>query len=332
MPIATLARCDVGVGGDVIRRREARLRGRWHYLDTSVSSLPGADHLPVPGRWSSSSGSRSSPSETVAFVLQGGGSLSATQVGMLRALTEAGIRPNLIVGSSAGALNAVAFASDPSSAGLDRLEALWLTLRRSLVAPLSARTLIRAAVGRGEGLVSNEALRALLQSHLRIQALEQAAVSVHVVATDMRSGAPVVLSEGDPVPPLLASAAFPGLYPPVRVGARELIDGGVSADIPVLQGEALGATVTYVLPAAIEEGDDRQTRGPLPLAYRALGQILDSVAQRDIAAARGQVVTLPTVSSRATNPVDFRDTARLIHHGYHVTAAWLTRPAMASAV
>jgi NTE family protein len=271
--------------------------------------------------------------EIVAFVLQGGGSFSATQVGMLRALTESGVRPDLIVGSSAGALNAVAFASAPTLTGLGGLEALWLTLHRSVVAPLSPRTLFRAITGRGGGLVSNEALRRLLLSHVEIQSLDQAVIPVHVVATEMRSGQAVVLSDGDPVLALLASAAFPGIYPPVRVGSRELIDGGVSADIPVLQAERLGATFTFILPAAVEEGDGRTPRGPLPLAYRALGQILDSVAKRDIASARGQVLTLPTVTSRATNPVDFHDTARLIQSGYQLTTAWLTQlAAIANAV
>src|ERR1700685_268944 len=83
----------------------------------------------------------------VAFVFQGGGSLSAPQVGMLRALSEAGVLPHLVVGSSAGALNAVAFATAPTSAGLDRLEAVWMSLRRRKVGHFSARTLL--APGRG---------------------------------------------------------------------------------------------------------------------------------------------------------------------------------------
>ena len=73
---------------------------------------------------------------TVAFVLQGGGSLSAGQVGMLRALTEAGIRPDLIVGSSAGALNAVAFAQDPTAAGLEELRQRWTRVHRHDVFPV----------------------------------------------------------------------------------------------------------------------------------------------------------------------------------------------------
>ena len=77
------------------------------------------------------------PVPTVAFVLQGGGSLAAGQVGMLRALLEAGIRPDMVVGSSAGALNAVAFAQNPTEAGLDELQELWARIRRSDIFPFS---------------------------------------------------------------------------------------------------------------------------------------------------------------------------------------------------
>ena len=132
----------------------------------------------------------------VAFVFQGGGSLSAPQVGMLRALSEAGVRPDLVIGSSAGALNAVAFATDPTQAGLDRLEAVWMSLRRRKVAAFSARTLLAAALGRGDGLVSNSALRALLGSAALPATLDGTSIPAHVVATDLGSGAPVVLSDG----------------------------------------------------------------------------------------------------------------------------------------
>ena len=83
----------------------------------------------------------------IAFALQGGGSLSAAEVGALRALTEHGIVPDFVVGASAGALNAVAFAADPTAAGIDRLDGIWRSLRRRHVAPLSATALLAAAAG-----------------------------------------------------------------------------------------------------------------------------------------------------------------------------------------
>jgi NTE family protein len=259
----------------------------------------------------------------VAFVFQGGGSLAAPQVGMLRALLQAGIVPDLVVGSSAGALNAVAFASDPSVTGLDRLERLWMSLRRRQVAAFSARNLIGAVTGRSDGLLANDGLRRMVEDSFVARSFDETTIPAYVVATELATADPVVISEGDTVSALLASSAFPGLYPPVEVDSRLLIDGGVAADVPVLQAEALGASVSYVLPAAGSDDTRSLPHGPLSLAYHALGQILEATARRDAAAARGPVHVLPVPSSRASNPVDFRGTARLIDEGYRLANDWL---------
>jgi NTE family protein len=243
---------------------------------------------------------------------------------MLRALVGAGVAPDLVVGSSAGALNAVAFATDPTLAGLQRLEALWMRLRRRDVAGLSVGGLARALVGRADGLLSAAPLAQLLASTVASR-LEETRLPAHVVATDLFSGVPVVLSRGETVPALLASAAFPGLYAPVPIDGALLADGGVAADIPVLQAEALGAEVCYVLPAAVGGDTETGLRGPIAMAYRALGQILDAAARRDAAAATCTVHILDAAVSSVTNPLDFRRTAQLIGDGYTMTTAWLQR-------
>jgi NTE family protein len=102
-----------------------------------------------------------------------------------------------------------------------------------------------------------------------------------------------------------------------------MIDGGVAADIPVPQAEALGAHECYVLPAAGADGVDAPLRGALAMAYHALGQILDASARRDTLAASGSVHVLPAAVSAATNPLDFRETRRLIDDGYRLTQSWL---------
>lgn len=267
---------------------------------------------------------RSGVAGQVAFVFQGGGSLAASQVGMLRALTEAGLKPDLVVGSSAGALNAIAFASDPSPAGLDRLESVWISLHRRRVAPFSVRMALAAFAGCGDGLVSSSALRDLIESASVAGTLTGTCVPAHVVATDLQSGAAVVLSAGETIPALLASCAIPGLYPPVKVGDRLLVDGGVSAVVPVLQAESLGAQSIYVLPAATYDAAQSPPHGPIPLACYAVNQILSLAANGDIAATQRPVYVLPAPSSQAATPVDFRDTARLIHEGYRLTVEWLS--------
>lgn len=266
---------------------------------------------------------------TVGFVLQGGGSLSAAQIGMLRALLEAGIVPDLVVGSSAGALNAVAFASDPTLNGLRRLESVWMRLRLREVAGVSVSGLVRALTGRGDGLFSPAPLARLLAGAVAPR-LEATCVPAHVVATDLASGAPVVLSRGESIPALLASAAFPGLYAPVPIDGAVLADGGVAADMPLLQAEALGATVCYVLPAAVGGAVGAALGGPIAMAHRALAHILDAAARRDAAAATGTVHVLPAPATSATNPFDFRRTAELIRDGYALTKQWLSDDDVAS--
>ncbi len=215
----------------------------------------------------------------IAFVFQGGGSSSAPQVGMLRALAEARIAPDLVVGSSAGALNAVAYASDPSAVGLHRLEELWLGLRRRHVASASMPTLARAVTGRYDGLLDPTPLAHLLRTGPASPVLQDTVIPAHVVATDLRTGEAVILSDGDTTSALLASSAFPGIFPPVDHDGSRLIDGGAAADIPLLQAETLGADVCYVLPAAIANDPGAPPRGPLAMAYHALGQMLDAVAR-----------------------------------------------------
>jgi NTE family protein len=206
---------------------------------------------------------------------------------------------------------------------VERLETVWMSLRRRNVARFSGRTLLAAALGRGDGLVSNSGLRDLLRTAALPATLDGTSIPAHVVATDLGSGAAVVLSGGPTGPALLASCAFPGLYPPVEVDGRLLVDGGVSADVPVLQAEALGARVIYVLPAAGCDVTAPPPHRPLPLAFHALSQVLGSVAATNVAAARGPVHVLPSPSSQTTSPVDFRDTSRLIDQGHQLTARWL---------
>jgi predicted acylesterase/phospholipase RssA len=262
---------------------------------------------------------------TVAFVLQGGGSLAAGQVGMLRALLEAGIRPDLVVGSSAGALNGVAFAQNPTLAGLDELQELWARIRRSDIFPFSPRHLVNGLIGRRGGLVSPNHLRALLATHMGIGSLEDTLIPVRVVATDAATGRPAVLSSGPALPALLASAALPGIFPPVELGGRLLIDGGVAADIPILQAEESGATTSYVLPMGSAD-PIRSAQGAATNAFLATRHMLSRITADDVARARGEVYLLPTPATAisAGNPMDFRGSKQLIRDGYDTSSSWLS--------
>jgi NTE family protein len=151
-----------------------------------------------------------------ALVLAGGGSYGAVQVGMLRALCAHGVQPDLVAGSSVGAINGAFYAGDPSASGIERLAALWRGLRRRDIFPV-ALTRLLGALATSDALFAPSGLRKLLAAHLPYSFLEDSVVPMHVVATDLLTGEPVRVSEGAAVEAVLASCASPAIYPPVAI-------------------------------------------------------------------------------------------------------------------
>ena len=149
-----------------------------------------------------------------AFVLAGGGSLGAVQVGMLRVLEAHGIKPDLIVGSSVGAINGAHYAGAATAEGINRLQQIWLGLRRGDIFPFGLETLFGVIWSRGF-LVSSQGLRNLFERHLPYCTLEAARIPIHVVATDLLSGEAVVLSKGSVADAIMASCAIPAAFAPV---------------------------------------------------------------------------------------------------------------------
>lgn len=259
-----------------------------------------------------------------AFVLSGGASHAAVQVGMLRSLTEAGIKPDLLVGTSSGALNAVAFAADPTAEGVERLALAWRQVRRSQVFPVALPGLLLGVIGRRDHFLSNRGVQRVISQFAEISRLEHAAIPGHVVATDLETGEPVVLSEGDVVTALLASTALPGVFPPVRLAGRMLIDGGVAADTPIEQAESLGATTIYVLPTYGTDWAARRPRSAAAIGLNAVGQLLGHVGADKIAAARRATVhLLPVPPTSGISPFDFSHSARLIEDAARLAKTWL---------
>ncbi len=231
----------------------------------------------------------------VAFVLSGGVSLGAIQVGMLKALLESGIKPDFLVGTSVGAINSAWIAGWPSAEGVAKLEELWLGLRRDDVFPLGW-TAATGLLGRTNHLFSNAALRNLLERNLPYERLENAAVPVHVVTSELKSGSAVVLSSGLVVPSLLASCAIPGVFPPVTIGRRELVDGGVANHTSIDAAVRLGASRIFVLPISYPWLYEVPTNA-LGMALQALARM---VAQRLEAYAHGGSGSSGAPSSRSS--------------------------------
>src|SRR6266540_829153 len=166
-----------------------------------------------------------------AFVFAGGGSLGSIQVGMLRALAGKGITADMVVGSSVGALNAAYYAGTPTAEGVERLAKIWLSLRRYDVFPISWRTML-AFLLRREFLVPADGVRWLVDTYVPYRNLEDAKLPVHVVATDLLSGGPVVLSKGSASQAIIASTAIPAAFAPVILDRRYLADGAITCNAP----------------------------------------------------------------------------------------------------
>ncbi|MHB8961463.1 MAG: patatin-like phospholipase family protein [Candidatus Limnocylindrales bacterium] len=184
----------------------------------------------------------------VAFVLGGGGVLGATEVGMLRALLEAGITPDLVLGTSVGALNGAFLAADPTVEATIRLAELWRQLSaEGGVFSGSIASRVRTAVGSRTHVHSRGPLRELLATHLPVDRIEDLQVDFQCVAASIERAAEHWFTEGSLSDAVMASAAVPGLLAPVQIGDEHFLDGGLVNSIPVSRAVDLGARTIYVL-------------------------------------------------------------------------------------
>ncbi len=182
-----------------------------------------------------------------AFVLGGGGVLGAAEVGMLAALFEHGVRPDLIVGTSVGAINGAFVAADPVPATVDRLRTVWQALASEGILSGSVLARVGTLVRTRTHLHPREPLRDLLTTHLPARTFAELEVPFQCVAASIERAAEHWFGDGPLIPAVLASSAVPGLLPPVELDGEHYLDGGLVHSIPVGRAVALGAETIYVL-------------------------------------------------------------------------------------
>jgi NTE family protein len=263
---------------------------------------------------------------TTAFVLSGGGSLGAVQVGMLQALADHGIAPDLLVGASAGALNAAFVAGNGfDDATLERLADVWRGLRRQDVFPFAPHRHLLALAGGRSSLCSSDGLRHLIDAHIAYDRLEDAAIPVHIVTTDVLSGTEILLSAGDPVAAVLASSAIPAVFPTVTIDDRVLFDGGVADNTPISQAVALGATRVVVVPAGVSCALPQPPRSAIATAVHALTLLIEQRLVLDVAAYHDEVelIVLPPLCPLSISASDFRSAGQLIERAHQSSRTWL---------
>lgn len=258
-----------------------------------------------------------------AFVFAGGGSLGAIQVGMLQALLEAGERADFVVGSSVGAINAAHFAGAPDLVGVARLARIWTGLRRADVFPLNL-TGVLGLLRHADSIADPRGLRRLIDQNIAFSKLEDAQVPLHVMATDQQ-GVGVRLSSGPAVDAILASAAVPGIFPPVEINGRRLMDGAIAANTPLRLAVELGATRIVVLPTGYACHLAGPPRGVIASALHAITLLIAWQLMHEIESIPGDVSVhlAPALCPLSVSPYDFTASSRLIERARANTTKWI---------
>ncbi|HME02388.1 MAG TPA: patatin-like phospholipase family protein [Solirubrobacteraceae bacterium] len=262
-----------------------------------------------------------------AFVLSGGASLGASQVGMLEALYERDIHPDLLVGTSVGAINAAFIASRPPNVQTVRkLKDLWRGLSRGQIFPANPLVAGLGLFGMRDHSVPVGSLRRLLSTYVEMDRLEDARVALHVVAADALSGEEVLLSNGPAMDAILASAAIPGVYPAVPWEAHMLMDGGILNNTPISHAVGLGAERIIVLPAIGCQRLTRVPRGAIAAGIIGLSRALNQRFANDLVqyAGAAEFIVLPAPDG-GIMPADFGHAEELVAEGLERARAVLTR-------
>jgi NTE family protein len=251
---------------------------------------------------------------------------------MLQALFEAGIRPDLLVGCSVGALNATFVASEPTARRVAELRSIWLSITRAdIFGSGRSRMLLRVALQQGH-VYDDVPLRTLISRFCTLVDLADTVIPVHVVTTDLDDGVARWWSRGPCAQLLYASACLPGLLPPEVLDGHRHVDGGVLEPVPVQRAVELDATTIYVL----GEGD---LAAPPPGRLSALQVLLRSFAISRytrlpeftaLAHPGQQVIVLRGASTAGLDIRDFSKTSQLIVESYELTRAQLGTDAAAS--
>jgi NTE family protein len=262
----------------------------------------------------------------VGYVFGGGGSLGAVQVGMLQALGEQDISPDIVAGTSVGSLNGAVVALDPKSAA-NRLSHLWARMTRERVFPGGLLAQARTLQHTRTHLFPSTGLAGVITDFIGPElSFADLALPFAAVSTDIATARPHVMRAGLLLPALLASAAIPGIYPPVELGPLRLYDGGLVANVPMRQAVAMGARSLVVL--------DCNFPGSVPEISGSIAEVLfftvmvtmrsQAVLEAPLVAKDVPVVYLHGPEPHRISPLDFRQTGTLVEAAYEAARSFLS--------
>lgn len=262
-----------------------------------------------------------------ALVLAGGGSLGAVQVGMLRALVEAGVAFDLVIGASVGAINGAYFAAKPNARGVAELADFWRGLRKADVFPFSLIDTVAAILRRRGFLLQSSALEHLVRRALPVTLIEDTELPLYIVTTNLLTGAEELLSSGSAEQALLASAAIPLVFPCVQIGDKWLVDGGVASNTPIASAVVLGATRVVVVPTGFGCACPCPPTGLVALALHTLNLMSMGQLVRDIElySPRADIHVVAPLCPLGISVFDFSQTDQLMQRAYQWTQSWIEK-------
>ena len=242
----------------------------------------------------------------IGLALGGGAARGFAHIGVIQVLEENGLRPDLVVGTSAGSVVAALYAAGSNGVELGRLAE---TMDESAVTDWSFP---------GRGLIRGEALARYVREHTGGRTMEQMRMPLGIVATDLDSGEAILFQRGDPGVAVRASSAVPAVFQPVRIGTREYVDGGLVAPVPVRFARQMGAELVIAVDiSAPPEGNVTSDAMHMLLqTFSIMGRSINRLELRD-----ADVVLrprLPGVSS-----TDFSNRKRSIQAGREAALAQL---------
>ncbi len=242
----------------------------------------------------------------IGLALGGGAARGFAHIGVIQALEESGLRPDLVVGTSAGSLVAALYASGKRPAELVQL------------ADAMDESAITDWAFPGRGLIRGEALARFVREHTGGRTIEAMAVPLGIVATDLDSGAPILFQRGDTGMAVRASSAVPAVFQPVRIGAREYVDGGLVSPVPVRFARQMGAEL--VIAVDISAAPDGNATGDamrmLLQTFAIMGRSINNFELRD-----ADVVLRPRLPG--VSGADFAARKKSIQAGREATLAAL---------
>ena len=256
-----------------------------------------------------------------AFVLSGGGVYGAEQVGMLRALIEAGHVPDLISAVSVGALNGVAIAERPSLEGVDHLEDIWRGIDAHALFPGTSLQRALAMVRRRQHICENLGMRRLIDDSVRVEAFEDLKIPFYVSTAELQTGTHRIFDSGPLRPVLLATTALPGVFPPVELDGALMVDGGIVSNVPTSPAVRARPRRMFILDVS-RPVSNRFPQTPLGVIIQAFNITRNLCTSRDIEAARalsGAVVLPRPEDEPAVAFDDTSHTEELLQAGYERT-------------